>query len=498
MKRMNNPRCIPSPSLDVRTTSGVARGWRGPVAAHWSCIPYARQPETMRDRFSDPVPYVSDELFDACLPNPIPLHEEKNHTDLTLSVCAPAERAEGCPVVVYLHGGRFEHGHADEPIYRGDSFARDGVVYVTMNYRKRFDGFLPSQIPDTAAEADPKYAPEFRGVQDVLCALRWVQKNIAAFGGDPTKVLAMGQSAGGGLLSMVLTRPEVTEESLIHRAMIMSPGLPRSGWAKRGPVAEKMLRSASNNKNKKEELSEEELTEAYRTFARRYSRDIAAGPYPLHARRMADIPLLVTGLEAEFDQFPLAKWADQKAQEGSVGQRLMAKGVKLVAAKAVGAPLKAVDPEHSAGRAIGNSTILRFMSQILERRRDAQAAGAQAPQWALLYRSGEVDPGSDFVPVAGHCADIPLVFDALKSNPGFSTMFCGKNSVEGLQPVADELHRLVVGFARGNDLPWEPYERQGTRTVREVFLSDRHSEDARDSLRFIREHYPPIPADEQA
>ena len=453
----------------------------------------------MRERFSAPVPFHSSDRFDAVLPSRIPLHEELNHTDLTLSVSAPVlsdaqpdSPKVSCPVVVYLHGGRFENGHADEPIYRGDAFARDGVVYVAVNYRKRLEGFLPLEEP-VADDAAP--ASEFRGAQDVVCALRWVRDNIAGFGGDPTQVTVMGQSAGGGLLSYVLTMPAVKEENLIHRAVVMSPGLSRVSWKKRFRWAQSALRSASgvfsSEKNAwLNRITAQQLDKAYRHLAWRYSTDVASGPYPFHAEDMADVPLLVTGLEAEFDRMPVAAWADRKLRDGHLGQRIAARGVRALAARSMRAPRKSIARADATGRSIGNSTILRFVSQILERPRGA----GQAPQWALFYRSGQQQSGSDYRPLAQHCADIPLVFDALQSNKEFAQMFCGKHAAEALQPLATELHRQVIGFIRGSDLPWEPYDAHGSRAVRVVTLGDHSSRVEPDALAHIREHFPPIPA----
>ena len=108
------------------------------------------------------------------------------------------------PVIVFVHGGRFEEGSEDQKWYHGQNFARDGAVFVSINYRKRFAGFLPiagEPLPEDFPRDHAGYParPYFRGAEDVLCALRWVQRNIAAFGGDPENVTMVGQSAGGAL-----------------------------------------------------------------------------------------------------------------------------------------------------------------------------------------------------------------------------------------------------------------------------------------------------------
>jgi para-nitrobenzyl esterase len=112
--------------------------------------------------------------------------------------------------MVFVHGGGFITGSTRAPLYDGTAFARDGVVLVTLNYRLGVAGFL-----------DLPGAPANRGLLDVVAALRWVQRNIEAFGGDPGNVTLFGQSAGATIISGVLAAPGV--KGLFHR-MIMQSG----------------------------------------------------------------------------------------------------------------------------------------------------------------------------------------------------------------------------------------------------------------------------------
>ena len=93
---------------------------------------------------------------------------------LNLNVFTPDPGNSGLPVLVWIHGGGFFAGCNASPWYRGEHFARDGVVLVSINYRLGIEGFLP--VEDGGAN---------RGVLDWLAALEWVQRNIEAFGGDP-------------------------------------------------------------------------------------------------------------------------------------------------------------------------------------------------------------------------------------------------------------------------------------------------------------------------
>jgi para-nitrobenzyl esterase len=127
---------------------------------------------------------------------------------LTLSISAPAD-AKGAPVVVWVHGGAFIAGSTRAPAYDGETFARDGIVFVGVNLRLGAAGFLA--LPD---------APNNRGVLDVVAALEWVQRNIAAFGGDPDAVTLMGQSAGAIIVMDLLGRPDI--DQLIARSIVQS------------------------------------------------------------------------------------------------------------------------------------------------------------------------------------------------------------------------------------------------------------------------------------
>jgi para-nitrobenzyl esterase len=113
---------------------------------------------------------------------------------LYLNVWTPARSAhEHLPVLVYFYGGGFAAGDGSELRYDGESMARRGIVALTVNYRLGIFGFLAH--PELTRES-PNYASGNYGLMDQSAALQWVQKNIAAFGGDPNRVTIAGQSAG--------------------------------------------------------------------------------------------------------------------------------------------------------------------------------------------------------------------------------------------------------------------------------------------------------------
>ncbi|MDE2452368.1 MAG: carboxylesterase family protein [Burkholderiales bacterium] len=116
-----------------------------------------------------------------------------------------AGRAAKRPVYVWLHGGGFVEGSGSIPSFDGSALARQGVVVVTLNYRMGVFGYLAH--PALTADS-PRHVSGNYGLLDQMAALRWVRKNIAAFGGDPARVTVGGQSAGGFSVNALMASPE--------------------------------------------------------------------------------------------------------------------------------------------------------------------------------------------------------------------------------------------------------------------------------------------------
>lgn len=131
---------------------------------------------------------------------------------LALNIWAPTDAADGRPVMVWVPGGAYMRGDAADPVYDGAAFARNGIVFVSVNYRVGVDGFMV--VPGTQAN---------RGLLDQIAALQWVQDNIAAFGGDPSRVTVAGGSAGAGAIACLMGMP--CAEGLFHRVILQSPSL---------------------------------------------------------------------------------------------------------------------------------------------------------------------------------------------------------------------------------------------------------------------------------
>jgi para-nitrobenzyl esterase len=140
---------------------------------------------------------------------------------LTLNVWT-RPRAHGLPVMVWLHGGGNALGAGSLGAYEGGAFVRDGVVLVSINYRLGPLGFFAHPaLTKAAAAGEPLVA---YGIMDQIAALKWVKRNIAAFGGDPAKVTVFGESAGGADTLALMAVPSA--RGLFARAIVESGG----GW----------------------------------------------------------------------------------------------------------------------------------------------------------------------------------------------------------------------------------------------------------------------------
>lgn len=124
---------------------------------------------------------------------------------LYLNVWTPAKSGgEKLPVLVYIFGGGFSNGDGSEPRYDGASMAAKGIVAVSVNYRLNIFGFFTH--PELTKES-PRHASGDYGFLDQAAALAWVNKNIAAFGGDPKRVTIAGESAGSISVSALMASP---------------------------------------------------------------------------------------------------------------------------------------------------------------------------------------------------------------------------------------------------------------------------------------------------
>lgn len=158
---------------------------------------------------------------------------------LYLNVWTPAKSAsQRLPVLVWIYGGGFAGGATSIPTYSGEKLAKRGVVLVSIAYRVGALGFLAH--PGLSAESEHRVSGNY-GLLDMIAGLKWIQKNIAAFGGDPGRMTIFGESAGGIAVSMLCASP--LAKGLFHGAISQSGGSfgpPRAG----GMPGENMQRLA--------------------------------------------------------------------------------------------------------------------------------------------------------------------------------------------------------------------------------------------------------------
>ncbi len=145
--------------------------------------------------------------------------EPASEDSLYLNIWRPAGSSAGdkLPVMVYIHGGSLQTGQPWYADYSGEGLAREGVIVVNMHYRLGVFGFFADE--ELAAES-PNHTTGNYGLLDQILALKWVQSNIAAFGGDPSNVTVSGESAGSACVSALCTSP--LAKGLFRRVLMES------------------------------------------------------------------------------------------------------------------------------------------------------------------------------------------------------------------------------------------------------------------------------------
>ncbi len=219
----------------VRVEQGQLSGVPGddPSVRVYKGIPYAAPPVgDLRWRAPKPAadwPGVrkADEFSVTCMQTPYPegslyrgVPQPVSEDCLYLNIWTAAKSAsEKRPVMVWIHGGAFTRGSGSTKTYDGENFAKKGVVLVTINYRLGIFGFFAH--PELTAESGHNSSGDY-GILDEIAALQWVQKNIAAFGGDQKRVTIFGESAGSWAVNVLVASP--LTKGLFQRAIGESGG----------------------------------------------------------------------------------------------------------------------------------------------------------------------------------------------------------------------------------------------------------------------------------
>jgi para-nitrobenzyl esterase len=215
----------------VKIDTGMLKGAPEAGVLSWKGIPFAAPPlGALRWRAPQPAaswPGVRDASAygNDCMQVPFggdaaPLGTPPNENCLYANVWRPAGARGKLPVIFWIYGGGFVNGGASPPTYSGAELAKQGVLFISANYRVgRFGTFAHPAL--TRTNADAGLLGNY-GYMDQIAALRWVQRNIAAFGGDPRNVTIVGESAGGMSVHVLVTSP--LTKGLFARAVVMSGG----------------------------------------------------------------------------------------------------------------------------------------------------------------------------------------------------------------------------------------------------------------------------------
>jgi para-nitrobenzyl esterase len=217
----------------VETEAGYISGIEGNGGIKiFMGVPYAAPP--VRDlRWKEPRPVEKWKGIKKCVTpppsamqsKPVPFsmwskefmapEEPLSEDCLYLNIWTTAERTnEKRPVIVWIHGGAFTGGSGTVPLYNGEEMARKGVIFVTINYRLGVFGFLAH--PELSAESPMRVSGNY-GLLDQIEALKWISKNITAFGGDASNVTIDGQSAGSVSVNALMISP--LARGLFHKAI---------------------------------------------------------------------------------------------------------------------------------------------------------------------------------------------------------------------------------------------------------------------------------------
>ena len=439
-------------AVRVKLDSGVVAGAATPTANVFRNIPYAAPPVGAL-RWKPPQPAKpwsgarpAAEAGPSCpqpmnadgTPNSGGANGPVSEDCLQLNVFAP-KAAKGAPVMVWIHGGSNRTGAGW--IYGGENFARDGVVAVTINYRLGPLGYFAH--PALSKAAAPGELLGNYGQMDQIAALKWVQRNIAAFGGDPRNVTIFGESAGGVDILALLATPAAN--GLYAKAIVESGG----GWFPPTTLAAKeaadaaLLTKAGITAATAEELRAipvEKLTPLNGNYGpmidgklmtQSASQAIAAG-------RFADVPLIIGSNSGE--------------------DSLMGPGPPSPAVVAmIPASARAVYQEEAAA---GDEALARavFTDRIMGGAARWVAAKASAGKPAWLYYFSYV--GSRFRPAktrASHADEIQYVWEYWGRRTPMSMV-----SDED-QRMAVRMHACWVAFAKSGaprcgSEPWPAYD----------------------------------------
>lgn len=389
---------------------------------------------------------------------------------LTVNVWTPDPAATGLPVLVFVHGGAFTIGSAGATGYDGTTFARDGVVLVTLNYRVGAIGF-----------ATLTGAPANRGLRDQIAALHWVREHIGSFGGDPDNITLSGESAGAMCVDALLA---AAPPGLFRRAISQSGGASHSLTPAQAGVTSAALAAHLGVPATAEafaELPDQALVGGLASVSR--------PPLDLRVAGVADPMMGMAPVSTVIDgdllhRQPVAEVRDGASADVDLLVGNNADEMNLYLAAMPGPPVgedglraavsalhpdpdRVIEAYRSAGRGVAAGELLSAIgTDYLFAVPTARLADAHAPhpggtwRYEFTWRS----PAFDGRLGACHGLELPFVFD------GVGRVDYGSFGVvadEETRHLAQRTHAAWVAFARDGDPGWPRYtvERRAVRRI---------------------------------
>jgi para-nitrobenzyl esterase len=479
----------------VQLGDGAVRGTAGNGVAAFLGVPYAAPPfGPNRMRPPQPVTPWSGER-DATAYGPTvpkgdyppqyqPLFPEvviAGEDCLNLNVWTPEAaitgQVSGLPVLVWVHGGSFMNGSGSVLEYDGGAFARDGVVCVTINYRLAAEGFLFTGESGPAGDTDANL-----GLQDQLAALRWVQDNIAAFGGDPARVTVAGESAGAMSVTTLLSMPR--SEGLFAQAIAESGAGAHTLTPDEGAMVAGYLAAALGVPAEREAIKAVPLDKLVRA-ASDLVVEVQTTPDPARWGQLA-LSLLPFAPTVDGTVLPAAPLTSIAAGQGRdvpllIGSNREEARLFLVAAQTIGVIDDSMLEAVAAGYGLAGDGLAVYRDVLPGARpgdllaavisdwffrvpairvAEARAAGAgpgSGRTW--MYRFDHPEPASNHDLGACHGVEIPFVFDTA-GGAGLEPRLGSQPS----QATASRVHQVWVDFMTRGGPGWAPYDPE-TRTT---------------------------------
>ncbi|WP_396659240.1 carboxylesterase/lipase family protein [Microbacterium oxydans] len=434
-------------------STGIVRGVEEAGIVRYLGIPYAMAPFG-EHRFREPQPVATwDGVRDALEFGPTPpqvpyagaigelLGSVRIDGDdiLTANVWAPSD-ASGAPVLLWIHGGALERGTAALPLYDGAVFAQAGIVFVSINYRLGSEGF-------SVLEG----APRNLGLRDAAAALEWVHREVAALGGDPTRITAMGESAGGAIVAGLLARAD--SRALISRAIIESGPLQAQTPKKAGRVTARLAKRLGVRADRVSfaALMPEKLLDARKAQSAGSSPlggapafQLAIDPEslprsPHEVLREIDTPLLIG---SNTDEYRL--WFPPEVLAGIGEFKLQAARLLSRVPRRAVAAYRSAFPDAGAGEILG-----QLVTDVMLRAPLSRVAAAR-PEKTHVYEFAWPSPVRDLR--AAHALELGFVFDRLDDEE--AARLAGPDAPRDL---AAEMNASWVGFVTSGDPGWPAY-----------------------------------------